>query len=53
MKKYNCNIAVIVDDSKRSPLRLDALVAGIELVGYKGRKDIFRKPFLITRRTHP
>ncbi|MCX9086272.1 MAG: coenzyme F420-0:L-glutamate ligase [Candidatus Methanoperedens sp.] len=56
MKKYNCNIAVIVGDSRTQPLRLGCVgialgCAGIEPVeDIRGRKDLFGKPLLITRR---
>ena len=56
MKKYNCNIAVIVGDSRTQPLRLGCVgialgCAGIEPVeDMRGRKDLFGKPLLITRR---
>lgn len=56
MTKYNCNIAVIVGDSRTQPLRLGCVgialgCAGIEPVeDIRGRKDLFGKPLLITRR---
>ena len=56
MKKFNCNIAVIVGDSRTQPLRLGCVgialgCAGIEPVeDIRGRKDLFGKPLLITRR---
>jgi len=56
MKKYNCNIAVIVGDSRTQPLRLGCVgialgCAGIEPVeDIRGQKDLFGKPLLITRR---
>ena len=56
MEEYNCNIAVIVGDSRTQPLRLGCVgialgCAGIEPVeDIRGRKDLFGKPLLITRR---
>lgn len=56
MKEYHCNIAVIVGDSRTQPLRLGCVgialgCAGIEPVeDIRGRKDLFGKPLLITRR---
>jgi len=56
MKKYKCSIAVIVGDSRTQPLRLGCVgialgCAGIEPVeDLRGRKDLFGKPLLITRR---
>jgi len=56
MKEYNCNIAVIIGDSRTQPLRLGCVgialgCAGIEPVeDARGRKDLFGKPLLITRR---
>ncbi len=56
MKEYNCSIAVIVGDSRTQPLRLGCVgialgCAGIEPVeDIRGRKDLFGKPLLITRR---
>jgi len=56
MKKYNCNIAVIVGDSRTQPLRFGCVgialgCAGIEPVeDIRGQKDLFGKPLLITRR---
>lgn len=56
MKEYNCNIAVIIGDSRTQPLRLGCVgialaCAGIEPVeDVRGRKDLFGKPLLITRR---
>jgi coenzyme F420-0:L-glutamate ligase len=56
MKEYNCNIVVIVGDSRTQPLRLGCVgialgCAGIEPVeDIRGRKDLFGKPLLITRR---
>lgn len=56
MEKYNCKLAVIVGDSRTQPLRLGCVgialgCAGIEPVeDMRGRKDLFGKPLLITRR---
>ena len=56
IKKYNCNIAVIVGDSRTQPLRLGCVgialgCAGIEPVeDIRGRKDLFGQTLLITRR---
>ncbi len=56
MSEYNCNIAVIIGDSRTQPLRLGCVgialaCAGIEPVeDVRGRKDLFGKPLLITRR---
>ncbi|MCX9084550.1 MAG: coenzyme F420-0:L-glutamate ligase [Candidatus Methanoperedens sp.] len=56
MKKYQCNIAVIVGDSRTQPLRLGCVgialgCAGIEPVeDFRGKKDLFGKLLLITRR---
>ena len=56
MKEYNCNIAVIVGDSRTQPLRLGCVgialgCAGIEPVeDIRGHIDLFGKPLLITRR---
>lgn len=56
MKEYDCSIAVIVGDSRTQPLRLGCVgialgCAGIEPVeDIRGRKDLFGKPLLITRR---
>ncbi len=56
MKEYNCNIAVIIGDSRTQPLRLGCVgialaCAGIEPVDdVRGKKDLFGKPLLITRR---
>jgi coenzyme F420-0:L-glutamate ligase/coenzyme F420-1:gamma-L-glutamate ligase len=56
MDEYNCNIAVIVGDSRTQPLRLGCVgialgCAGIEPVeDVRGKKDLFGKPLLITRR---
>ncbi len=56
MEKYRCNIAVIIGDSRTQPLRLGCVgialgCAGIEPVeDMRGRKDLFGKPLLITRR---
>ena len=56
MKEFNCNLAVIVGDSRTQPLRLGCVgialgCAGIEPVeDMRGRKDLFGKPLLITRR---
>lgn len=56
MAEYNCNIAVVIGDSRTQPLRLGCVgialaCAGIEPVeDVRGRKDLFGKPLLITRR---
>ena len=56
MKKYNCNIAVIVGDSRTQPLRLGCVGIALGCAGItpvediRGRKDLFGKPLLITRR---
>lgn len=56
MEEYNCRIAIIVGDSRTQPLRLGCVgialgCAGIEPVeDIRGRKDLFGKPLLITRR---
>jgi coenzyme F420-0:L-glutamate ligase/coenzyme F420-1:gamma-L-glutamate ligase len=56
MAEYNCNIAVIIGDSRTQPLRLGCVgialaCAGMEPVeDVRGRKDLFGKPLLITRR---
>jgi coenzyme F420-0:L-glutamate ligase / coenzyme F420-1:gamma-L-glutamate ligase len=56
MKEYDCSFAVIVGDSRTQPLRLGCVgialgCAGIEPVeDIRGRKDLFGKPLLITRR---
>jgi len=56
MKEYNCSLAVIVGDSRTQPLCLGCVgialgCAGIEPVeDVRGRKDLFGKPLLITRR---
>lgn len=56
MKEYNCNLAVIIGDSRTQPLRLGCVgialaCAGIEPVeDVRGKKDLFGKPLLITRR---
>jgi coenzyme F420-0:L-glutamate ligase/coenzyme F420-1:gamma-L-glutamate ligase len=56
MAEYKCNIAVIIGDSRTQPLRLGCVgialaCAGIEPVeDVRGRKDLFGKPLLITRR---
>jgi len=56
MAAYNCNLAVIVGDSRTQPLRLGCVgialgCAGIEPVeDVRGQKDLFGKPLLITRR---
>lgn len=56
MEEYDCNIAVIIGDSRTQPLRLGCVgialaCAGIEPVeDVRGRKDLFGKPLLITRR---
>jgi coenzyme F420-0:L-glutamate ligase/coenzyme F420-1:gamma-L-glutamate ligase len=53
---YGCSIAVIIGDSRTQPLRLGCVgialgCAGIEPVeDMRGRKDLFGKPLLITRR---
>ncbi len=56
MEEYDCNVAVIIGDSRTQPLRLGCVgialaCAGIEPVeDVRGRKDLFGKPLLITRR---
>ncbi len=56
MAEYNCNVAIIIGDSRTQPLRLGCVgialaCAGIEPVeDVRGRKDLFGKPLLITRR---
>jgi len=57
MKKYNCNnIAVIIGDSRTQPLRLGCVGIALGCAGItpvediRGRKDLFGKPLLITRR---
>lgn len=56
MAEYNCNLAVIIGDSRTQPLRLGCVgialgCAGIEAVeDVRGKKDLFGKPLLITRR---
>ena len=56
MAEYNCNIVVIIGDSRTQPLRLGCVgialaCAGMEPVeDVRGRKDLFGKPLLITRR---
>ncbi|MCX9010739.1 MAG: coenzyme F420-0:L-glutamate ligase [Candidatus Methanoperedens sp.] len=56
MDEYGCSLAVIVGDSRTQPLRLGCVgialgCAGIEPVeDVRGRKDLFGKPLLITRR---
>ena len=56
MEEYNCNIAVIIGDSRTQPLRLGCVgialgCAGIEPVeDIRGRRDLFGKTLLITRR---
>lgn len=56
MAEYGCNIAVIIGDSRTQPLRLGCVgialgCAGIEPVeDVRGRRDLFGKPLLITRR---
>ncbi len=56
MKEYACRVAVIVGDSRTQPLRLGCVgialgCAGIEPVeDVRGRKDLFGKPLMITRR---
>ncbi len=56
MVEYGCELAVIIGDSRTQPLRLGCVgialgCAGIEPVeDVRGRKDLFRKPLLITRR---
>jgi coenzyme F420-0:L-glutamate ligase/coenzyme F420-1:gamma-L-glutamate ligase len=53
---YGCSIAIIIGDSRTQPLRLGCVgialgCAGIEPVeDMRGRKDLFGKPLLITRR---
>ena len=56
MARYRCNLAVIIGDSRTQPLRLGCVgvalgCAGIEPVeDVRGKKDLFGKPLLITRR---
>jgi coenzyme F420-0:L-glutamate ligase/coenzyme F420-1:gamma-L-glutamate ligase len=56
MREYNHSLAVIIGDSRTQPLRLGCVgialaCAGIEPVeDMRGRKDLFGKPLLITRR---
>lgn len=56
MAEYKCSLAVIIGDSRTQPLRLGCVgialgCAGIEPVeDMRGRKDLFGKPLLITRR---
>ncbi len=56
MAEYRCNIAVIIGDSRTQPLRLGCVgialgCAGIEPVeDVRGKKDLFGKTLLITRR---
>lgn len=56
MAEYGCSLAVIIGDSRTQPLRLGCVgialgCAGIEPVeDVRGRKDLFGKPLLITRR---
>ncbi len=56
MAEYGFNIAVIIGDSRTQPLRLGCVgialaCAGIEAVeDVRGKKDLFVKPLLITRR---
>jgi len=56
MKEYGCGLAVIIGDSRTQPLRLGCVgialgCAGIEPVeDARGKKDLFGKPLLITRR---
>lgn len=56
MKKYNCNIAVIVGDSRTQPLRLGCVGIALGCAGMdpvedvRGKKDLFGRPLLITRR---
>jgi len=56
MKEYGCNLAVIIGDSRTQPLRLGSVgialgCAGIEPVeDERGKKDLFGKPLLITRK---
>lgn len=56
MAEYRCSLAVIIGDSRTQPLRLGCVgialgCAGIEPVeDARGRKDLFGKPLLITRR---
>ncbi|MDP2767282.1 MAG: coenzyme F420-0:L-glutamate ligase [Candidatus Methanoperedens sp.] len=56
MAEYNCTLAVIIGDSRTQPLRLGCVgialgCAGIEPVeDVRGKKDLFGKPLLITRR---
>ncbi len=55
-KLFNCNVAVIIGDSRTQPLRLGCVgialgCAGIDPVeDIRGRKDLFGKPLLISRR---
>ena len=56
MAEYRCSLAVIIGDSRTQPLRLGCVgialgCAGIEPVeDVRGRRDLFGKPLLITRR---
>lgn len=56
MAEYGCSLAVIIGDSRTQPLRLGCVgvalgCAGIEPVeDVRGKKDLFGKPLLITRR---
>jgi coenzyme F420-0:L-glutamate ligase / coenzyme F420-1:gamma-L-glutamate ligase len=56
MAEYGCSVAVIIGDSRTQPLRLGCVgialgCAGIEPVeDVRGRKDLFGKPLMITRR---
>ncbi len=56
MAEYGCNLTVIIGDSRTQPLRLGCVgvalgCAGIEPVeDVRGKKDLFGKPLLITRR---
>ncbi len=56
MAEYKCSLAVIIGDSRTQPLRLGCVgialaCAGIEPVeDVRGKKDLFGKPLLITRR---
>jgi coenzyme F420-0:L-glutamate ligase/coenzyme F420-1:gamma-L-glutamate ligase len=55
-ERYNCNIAVILSDSRTHPLRWGCIgiaigCSGIEAVeDVRGKKDIYGKPLKITRK---
>lgn len=55
-ERYNCNIAVIIGDSRTHPLRWGCVgvaigCSGIEAVeDVRGKKDIYGKPLKITRK---